>query len=404
MTDDRMSAPTPEMAKARITPVEARRFQNGVRALVVLVGCCGILLWALRHLWESSHPASGAARGLQARSPSERVDAARELMRIGIGDSHDAIPPLVSALNDPEAEVRAAAAESLKTVASVAVNAGSAHDLVQESIAALIGSLNDRESAVRMAVVDALATILASRRGGEVVDLESVFAAFTEMLGDPVANIRIAALNGLGTTARMLAVEPPPALAALLDDESDVVRATALRSVACFQRGLDAWIPMILRALDRDSESVVGQTLPQEVGVLRPPAFSAVVLPTLIGALDSRNYHVRICAASLIAALRHEGCPAVPKLIEIVLTPIDSMKTGADQFSQMDWRLARAGRNRPGHGLRKGSPGILDSDFAIGASLSAQRCGCGQRSRAVRSGGRRGGPGLDTDLESRLHD
>jgi HEAT repeat protein len=344
MTDDRMSAPTPEMAKARITPVEARRFQIGVRALVVLVGCCGILLWALRHLWESSHPASGAARGLQARSPSERVDAARELMRIGIGDSHDAIPPLVSALNDPEAEVRAAAAESLKTVASVAVNAGSAHDLVQESIAALIGSLNDRESAVRMAVVDALATILASRRGGEVVDLESVFAAFTEMLGDPVANIRIAALNGLGTTARMLAVEPPPALAALLDDESDVVRATALRSVACFQRGLDAWIPMILRALDRDSESVVGQTLPVEVGALRPPAFSA----------PARRLPGR--------AQADRDCFDADRLNENWRRSVQSNGLAARTRCR-----ARAGRNRPGHGLRKGSPGILNSDFAIGA-------------------------------------
>src|SRR5262249_53511938 len=106
MSQDRNSnACEPSASRAR-----SRGLQTGVRTLLVLTACCGVFFWAARHVWESQHPLLVMARGLQSWSPSDRVFAIRELERFGIGESETAIPPLVAALKDSQAEVRVAAA------------------------------------------------------------------------------------------------------------------------------------------------------------------------------------------------------------------------------------------------------------------------------------------------------
>jgi hypothetical protein len=112
MSDDhhkpkpRMSEPTAELKKVG-------RFQTGVRSLIVLVATCGVLMWSARALWQNQHPAFDAARGLNARSPSERIDSIRRLAQVAIGETEFAIPPLAVALKDAEAPVRVAACEAL---------------------------------------------------------------------------------------------------------------------------------------------------------------------------------------------------------------------------------------------------------------------------------------------------
>ena len=58
-----MSEPTAELKKVR-------RFQTGVRSLIVLVATCGTLMWAARALWENQHPAFDIARRLNAKRPT----------------------------------------------------------------------------------------------------------------------------------------------------------------------------------------------------------------------------------------------------------------------------------------------------------------------------------------------
>jgi hypothetical protein len=62
-----------ESSEPQAKPPKARRFQTGVRTLIVLVASCGVMLWAARSVWESRHPAIAAARGLKAQSPEDRV-------------------------------------------------------------------------------------------------------------------------------------------------------------------------------------------------------------------------------------------------------------------------------------------------------------------------------------------
>jgi hypothetical protein len=64
-----------------------------------------------------------------------------------------------------------------------------------------------------------------------VIDLEGVFTALTEMIGDRDVGIRIVAIDVLGTAARSVSVEPPAALAGALDDESTAVRAQAIKAL-----------------------------------------------------------------------------------------------------------------------------------------------------------------------------
>ena len=61
------------MSESKAEPKKGRHLQTGVRTLIVLVATCGVTFWAARYLWESQHPAYGAARGLEARNVADRA-------------------------------------------------------------------------------------------------------------------------------------------------------------------------------------------------------------------------------------------------------------------------------------------------------------------------------------------
>jgi HEAT repeat protein len=252
LSEERLQEPQTNMSESKAETKKGRRYQVGVMTLIVLVASCSVILWAARSLWESQHPAYGAARGLHARSPSERVNAIRLTGQLGIGDATVAIPLLIAALTDPEPEVRVAACEALGPLVSDAVTAGKSSDAVRAAIPHLIGSLNDSMPDVRIAAARTLEHLISSKRSAGVIDLEGVFVAFLRLIGDPDADVRIAALDALGSTARKMTNGPPAALTANLADESAGVRRAAVRALACFQRDLDRWIPSIFDVLDRE--------------------------------------------------------------------------------------------------------------------------------------------------------
>src|SRR5438309_9925485 len=109
MSGERPREPVAETSRAGVKARNPRRLQTGVRGLIVVVACCGVIMWAARSLWEGQHPSIAAARGLRSRDPSDRARAARELAAAGEVEPGLAIPPLIAALGDPEAEVRVAA-------------------------------------------------------------------------------------------------------------------------------------------------------------------------------------------------------------------------------------------------------------------------------------------------------
>src|SRR5262245_30521364 len=132
---------TPRAARPR----GAARFRTGLRGLIVVVACFGLLSWAARTLWESQHPAMAAARALRSPDPSDRENAARQLMSLGMADPSLAIAPLIDAMGDTEASVRVAVVEALGAIGVDAARTRTAGDSVREATAGLIRSLGDRE-------------------------------------------------------------------------------------------------------------------------------------------------------------------------------------------------------------------------------------------------------------------
>ncbi len=352
------------------SPAKTRRFQTGVRTLVVLVAVCGVVVWAARSVWESQHPAIAAGRGLDGQIPSERVNATRLLAHVGLGDNAVAISALIGALGDPEVEVRVAAAEALQPIGISAITAGTAPDAVRAAITALIGSLKDPRPDGRIAAARALADMMGSNGSVGVIDFEAVFTALTGILGDQDVEIRITAIRGLGATARHLSVEPPAALVAALEDERAEVRAQAVKALFRFQRGLDRSLPSIFRVLDRDAEPrgwISTSNVLNELGQ-RSRAFSATALPTLITGLSSRHGVVRYWSASLLGVLGPDACPAVPDLIKTFWEPIDSTRRGEHP---MAWDPAWAA----GYALKKIAPDTASAGEVIQALTEVLRTG-----------------------------
>jgi HEAT repeat protein len=337
MSEERLLNPEPPTSEFNAEPRRGRRLQTGARTLVVLVATCGVVFWVAQYLWESQHPAYSAASGLLARSPTERVSAAKLLVQAGIGDTAIAIPPLVTALTDPAAEVRIAACGALRPLVSDAITTGSAADAVLAANTALIWSLNDPNADVRVATARVLEAIISLNVSAEMIDLDGVFLGLSQTIGDQVREVRIAALGALGSTACKLTTSPPAALTANLRDQSAAVRLASIKALASFQRDLDMWIPSIFEVLEHEDESGVRMAEGNALMHLQPPAFSASALPALVKGLSSRHSDVRFCACCVLAALGPNADPSIPNLIETMSDPIDLALVSAGRLHPANW-------------------------------------------------------------------
>src|SRR5262249_40580588 len=129
------------------------RLQVGILPLMVLVACCGVLLWVARTAWENrdlDHSmVQNSVRALQSRDATQRLSAARDLGHLGFSAHDAAVPALIVTLKDPDAGVRSAAAEGLVQVVSEPAEANAV-------LRALVAALQDRDPAVRIASADVL--------------------------------------------------------------------------------------------------------------------------------------------------------------------------------------------------------------------------------------------------------
>jgi HEAT repeat protein len=378
MNLDCLMEPAREISECEVSTPKARRMQTGVRSLIAMVGCCGIVFWAARHLWENGHPALVAARGLTAGSASERIDAIRLIVEVGVQDSGVAIPALIAALADPEVEIRVEAADALKLVAFEAISTGTAPDAVRSAIAALNGSLNDPHRAVRIASANSLTYIITAKAPAGVADLRALVAAFSALLDDRDDTVRLAALAGLASCGSDGSTTPPGALLAKLSDGSPIVRAAAVSSLAHFQCVLDPWLPFLLKSLAQD-EPQVRDACASAMFRQKPPAVSAAAIPALITALGSHARNVRHHAAKALEP--HVRDPraliAIPALLALLREPI--------YVDQGDSRSADTFNADPAEEaaylLGEIAPGVSSADKVIVALSNVVRSGHPPRTR-----------------------
>jgi HEAT repeat protein len=343
--------PEPDVSGSAASLSTSGRFQTGVRTLIVLVGCCGLVSWAARSLWESQHPSIAAARRLRSGSASDRVAAIRELERVGPGESNIAIPALIAALRETDADICLEAAQALGPLVAEAFDTGSAGELVHAPIAALIQLMNDQRPALRLAAVKSLARVCSTKSTRPKTDLAPVVAGLVMALDDADDELRLEALRGLGLCGPQVSNDPPHALIAAIDDRSAKNRAAAVTALATFQRSLDPWIPSLIRRLEHD-EAQVRRACGNALGRSRPPAASEVSVPVLIAALDSPVPEVRCYAALALSRLRSSALTAVHPLITSLKEP-KSLEQG-----------------QPDNAPPRAAIGPLDGDPVVGAALA----------------------------------
>jgi HEAT repeat protein len=362
-----------------------RRYQIGLLALIALVACCALTLWAAREVWQNRDPLLAEERALEARArltlrspnPTSRVAAIQALGRLSFADNAIAIRSLTELLGDENPDVRAASAEALGEFGMRAVETGADRQSLGAAVTALIKLLKDPQPGVRTASAFTLgyiasakplpedgtsqpgnmqAALLPAATGATPVDMRAVIAAVTDTLADPEVKVRGAAVDALAAAAGSM-VEPPRALAAMLKDESAENREATARTSARYRRGLDAWIPSLLELAEHDDDqSVRARALQALSRDIQPPAVTAECVPALIKGLQSRDRKIAWAATNLLGRLGPKASEAIPELLQIftVRTNKDETDPGFER-QNLAWAANSAlGRIAPGSESARG--------------------------------------------------
>ena len=282
------------------------------------------------------------------------MTAIRQVAQLGLDDSGRSIPPVIQALEDADAAVRAQAAESLGVLGSYAVWARSAgvkkesgdDAPVGAATSALLGSLaKDEQPTVRAAAAGGLRTISATspeasksrghskQDGGEgsaeaaaplppLVDYKVVVATLIAALGDRDERVRSAAATALAAAGPRVSAEPPEPLVAALTDQSIPVQAAAAIAVTSFSRGLDPVLPTLIRVAER-ADPRVQEACAKALGQAKRSAISAAAVPALVAGLRNPDREIRLQVVALIARLGPEARGAIPGLIATLKDPGD---------------------------------------------------------------------------------
>lgn len=354
-----------------VSPQRAHRYRYGVRGLIAVIACCGVLMWAARTLWESQHPAIVLARGLDARKATERIAAIRTLASNGSDDGIVAIPLVMKRLADADDGVRAAAADALGLLGSFTIKTGLGKNEVSAAIAGLVGLLNDSQPAVRIAAANALGNI-GNCDMTRMIELEPAAHALVTRLSDRSTDVRLSVIRALGFVGPRGLAEPPTALVAALEDESAKVRAEAVASLANYTRGLPRLIPSLLQSM-RKARSEARASYSALFEYIRPPGFSAEVVHPLVLALDIDDRGVRQLAVSRLGALGPDAREAIPSLIQTLAEPMEV--DGSSRLQKGDDPLFREPSLAAAVALGKIAPGTDLASQAAVALAEAIRSG-----------------------------
>jgi HEAT repeat protein len=310
------------------------RKRFGLRGLLVFVGVCALLAWAVR-VSRDSRGAALYAGWLRDGDLALRVQSAVELGGLD-ADSTGVLPILIRALlSDRAVPVRRQSAESLARVVSKLDDGPT----ILMATSALVAALQDEAPAVRAAAADGLGRI-----GPEP---EAVELGLLRAAGDRDEWVRGAAVTALGliemkagvdrTEVRptivaamcdasvhvremgiyafwAIAEKSPELTIALLSDHDVTTRRSAVAALARNATLAARAVPELIDALT-DDHAAVRAGAAQALGNIWPPPRLAV--QPLTRALDDQEGGVREAAATALAAIQEPVTPvaAVPDRI-----------------------------------------------------------------------------------------
>jgi HEAT repeat protein len=315
--------------------------------------CLLVLLLPLCALAQETKVPDELLTGLQSKDAAERVKAVKGLSKLGL----DAVPHLITALRDEEAQVSQSAAYALRILKadpaalvkalsphakdkSAAVRAGVAGAMNRggtDAAAVLVKLLDDDEASVRRQSVQSLAVIASKTPEARKealaglqkrvkddstpvrLDLaralpkcgEGSVKPLLTLADDAEANVRAHALAGL----ERLTVRSKEALDVLKkkakDDPEVIVRQSAIRTLSRY--GKDAE-PAVLEALT-DRKPEVQKAALNALPALKPDAKAAVPLIEDV-ATKSDNASLRSAATHALKQFGDEGTKAINRLLK----------------------------------------------------------------------------------------
>jgi HEAT repeat protein len=200
---------------------------------------------------------------------------------------------------------------------------------VEDVVAALVRSFEDPDAGVRAMAAQSLGVLVSEHQGlsGDAPraqenlekNRDAATHTFARALSDQDANVRAVAAAGLGLIGKRSPLMPRPELIAAVKDASATVRAAAVRSLSNFTRGDDSMIPGFLSMLEND-EPEVRRACVEVLGTARP---TPALVPALIDTLRSHDRQVRFYSARLLGRIGAEAKAAIPSLILVLKEPID---------------------------------------------------------------------------------
>jgi HEAT repeat protein len=305
------------LAENRPAPAgSATASRSRFRTMIAVIFCAGVLWWTMQTVLTENHAAKHAIRAMRSWNAIERVGAIQELEVVGLGSSKIAIPPLIAALGDRDARVRAAAAAALGPIGGEAASSGIQTEAVRTTIIALLDALKDPEPSVRTAAVNALVTLPVGGTSA-LVDPRKVTAVLVERLRDPDSQTRLSAIQIMAALGNSAEGDPPQELFAALHDESASIRALAVITLTSFPQNFDPLIPSFLQMMENDERAVRAACASGLVGMNPPSSYTKAVIPELITALGRPDGWVQGVACSLLWKLGPEARAAIPALIVI---------------------------------------------------------------------------------------
>jgi HEAT repeat protein len=270
----------------------------------------------------------------QVRPPSFSADAVPALIEVLRG--HDAetlclaasslaefrdaagkaVPALLAILNRPDGMAAARPGTNRDPVISVVEALGRlapGRPQAGECVSALMKVLQSADARRRAAAAAAL--------GGFRPDDASI-AALVGASRDRDVAVRIASLHALRDIGLNTAFPAPKALAGALDDESADVRVYAATTLDQLGRGIDPFIPTLVRHAEQDPNPQVREACQLALWELVPPAITDAAIPDLTAALACPEPRVRAAAAIVLGRLGPSAQAAIPVLIRALGAPV----------------------------------------------------------------------------------
>jgi len=169
---------------------------------------------------------------------------------------------------------------------------------------------------LRSAAPEARAAIAAAL--GRLQPIPALIPLLGEVVRDPDAAVRAAALRALHDIGDRMPFSPPETVTLALEDESPHVRYWAAGALGHAGRGIDLSVPALLRHAEHDANADVRSLCADELqAYIKPPAVTPAVVPILITALESPNRQVRAAACAMLGRFGAASAGAIPSILDV---------------------------------------------------------------------------------------